>query len=83
MSGAVPADLSSRDLSQRSARPVERLVYRIGEAAEALGVTRWTINRIVRSGELATSRVGSLTVITIREVEAYLARHTTRSRPKS
>lgn len=55
-----------------------RLAYRLTELAEARGVTRWTIDRIIRSGELETTKVGSLTVITADEVDRYLARHAAR-----
>lgn len=56
-----------------------RLAYRLGELAAALGISRWTLRRLIDGGELSTSRVGSITIITADEVRRFLARHQTRS----
>lgn len=63
----------------RATEPVERLAYRVVEFAEAVGVSRWTIARLIERGEIATSRVGSVTVITADEGRRYLALHQTRA----
>lgn len=55
-----------------------RLAYRLGELATALGISRWTLRRIIDRGELSISQVGSITVITADEVRRFLARHETR-----
>jgi len=68
--------------AKTNAAPPARLAYRVEELAAAFGVSRWTVDRIIRSGELETTKVGSLTVITADEVERYLARHTTRATGK-
>lgn len=59
---------------------VERRALRIAEVSAALGVSRWTVQRLVAAGELATTKVASTTVITVEELESYLRRHTTRAR---
>lgn len=56
-------------------QPVPRLVYRKFELAEALGVSRWTLDRIIASGELGTTVVGTTAVVPVAEVERYLKRH--------
>jgi excisionase family DNA binding protein len=71
----------ARKVPKQQKKPVERLAYRTGELAEAWGVSRWTVDRLITSGELATTRVGSLTVVTVDEVESYLARHQSRATP--
>lgn len=66
-------------VATRPTESVERLAYRVAEFAEAVGVTRWTISRLIERGEIATSRVGSVTVITSDEARPFLARHQTRA----
>jgi excisionase family DNA binding protein len=67
----------------KNATPPARLAYSVAELAASFGVSRWTIDRIIRSGELETTKVGSLTIITREEVERYLARHATRATGKA
>jgi excisionase family DNA binding protein len=44
---------------QTMARPrPERLLYRVEEAAEAMGVSRTTVYELVWAGELATVKIG-------------------------
>jgi excisionase family DNA binding protein len=59
--------------------PVPRLAYRVAEVAAAWGITRWSVNRLIAEGELAATKVGSITLITAAELDAYLQRHTTRA----
>jgi|GEM_PF-4907073 len=61
-----------------------RLAYRLGELAAALGVSRWTLRRIIDRGELATTKVASVTVVTAEEVQRFLTRHQSRrARPEN
>jgi excisionase family DNA binding protein len=78
----TPRDAATTALAHMTEHAVvERLVYRVGELAEALATSRWTVNRLIKSGELATTRVGTTTVVPVDEVERYLVRHLTRTVP--
>lgn len=39
-----------------------KVAYTLDEAAEVLGVSRATVNRLIRAGELRASRLGHRTV---------------------
>lgn len=53
----------------------ERIALRINEFALATGVSRSTVDRLIKSGGIAISKVGSITVIPVAEVRRILARH--------
>ena len=65
----LPEGASASSRTTQSKDRVECLVYRKIEAAEALRVSRWAIDRLIEAGELATSRAASLTVIPADEVK--------------
>lgn len=49
------------------------------QVAERLGVCRLTVYRMIRSGVLPHTRVGSSIRIRARDVDAYLEAHTSRT----
>ncbi len=52
----------------------DRLLYRIPEAAEVLGISRSRIYELVRSGDLHGVRVGASLRIPRQELEDFTAR---------
>lgn len=48
-------------------------VFTVPEAAERLRVSPRTVRRLIASGELRPVRIGRRTVLTERELEAFLA----------
>ncbi len=50
----------------------ERLLYRISEAADILGISRSTLYRLIASGELATIRVGTAPRIPAKVLERFV-----------
>ena len=50
----------------------ERLLYRISEAADILGVSRSTLYRLIASGELVAIRVGTAPRIPARVLERFV-----------
>ena len=50
----------------------ERLLYRISEAADILGISRSTLYRLIASGELATIRVGAAPRIPAKVLERFV-----------
>ncbi len=57
-----------------------RLTYRIDEAAGILGVSRATIYRLVRLGEIRLLRILGRSLIEARELTAFLDRSRNRER---
>ena len=51
-----------------------RLALGLGEAAAALGVSRFTVARLVRSGKLRGVRVGRRVVVPLAALEEFLGR---------
>ena len=50
----------------------ERLLYRIDEAADILGVSRSTLYRLIASGELLVIRVGSAPRIPAKVLQRFV-----------
>jgi excisionase family DNA binding protein len=50
----------------------ERLLYRISEAADILGVSRSTLYRLIASGDLAAIRVGTAPRIPAKVLERFV-----------
>lgn len=48
---------------------------RTSTAARKLGVSRWTVWRMAKAGELKWRRVGGLVQVCMESVDAYLDRH--------
>jgi excisionase family DNA binding protein len=51
---------------------LERLAYSVEEAAEALGISRDLIYDLLRTGELASLKVGQRRLITRQALDAFL-----------
>jgi excisionase family DNA binding protein len=54
------------------------LVLTFTEACHELGVSRWTLHRMIKSGELATVKVNDHEGIAYRELLDYVERNTNR-----
>jgi excisionase family DNA binding protein len=52
-----------------------RIAYRVGEAAEKIGVCRATFWRLMRAGEIPVVQIGSMKRILRRDLEAWLESH--------
>lgn len=52
---------------------IERLAYRVPEAAAALGVSRSTLYAMISAGEIRKSKIGGTTVIPAEELRRLLA----------
>lgn len=52
---------------------VERLAYRVTEAAEAIGVSRAKAYELVSSGQLPSIRVGKSRRVPVEELRAWVA----------
>lgn len=57
----------------------DKLSYRMDEAAEATGLSKATLYRLIDRGELKTLKVGTRTLIRREVLEAFLARAETAS----
>jgi excisionase family DNA binding protein len=60
-----------RPASVETVRPIGLPIL---EAARYLGVSRWTIQRLRRTGELVGFRIGAAAMITTESLDAYVAR---------
>jgi excisionase family DNA binding protein len=54
--------------------PIEKLAYRVAEAAYALAISRSRLYELIGTGEIKVLKDGSRTLIRRSELEAYLAR---------
>lgn len=52
----------------------EKLAYRMDEAAAAIGLSKPTLYRLVKAGELRTFKMGHRTLIRREELEALIDR---------
>lgn len=51
----------------------DQLAYRPTEAAEMLGVKRWTVFELIRSGQLEARKLGGATIILHSELERFVS----------
>jgi excisionase family DNA binding protein len=51
-----------------------RKALRLQEAAKTLGISRWHLDKLIDQGEIGTSRLGSLRVVPISEIDRVLER---------
>jgi excisionase family DNA binding protein len=52
----------------------ERLAYRVPEAAETLGISPWSIWKLIREGELQVVRSGKIVLVPRTVLEEFLRR---------
>jgi excisionase family DNA binding protein len=62
------------------ALPVASTDPELMTAARYLGVSRWTVQRLRRDGELVGFRIGAAAMITTDSLDAYVARQLERTR---
>lgn len=55
---------------------MQRKTYKIDEVAQALGIGKTTIHKLLREGELQKIKLGRSTLILAESVDALLQRHT-------
>lgn len=53
---------------------MDRLVYRVADAAKALGLSRSRVYELIQEGELEVGKIGGCTVITAASIEALVDR---------
>ncbi|MCB1086058.1 MAG: helix-turn-helix domain-containing protein [Verrucomicrobiae bacterium] len=58
--------------STSSPKKQERQAFRIDEAAEVLGVSHWTVRRLIKSGALKSCRVLRCHLIPVSEIDRLL-----------
>ena len=54
---------------QKGNKGNDRLTYRMGEASAMLGISRWTLDRLIKDGKVGIVWLGSLRVIPAEELE--------------
>jgi excisionase family DNA binding protein len=59
--------------SEGSAEPVVRLLYRVSEAASALGLSRAKVYELINSGALRAVRIDGARRIKAADLEAFVA----------
>jgi excisionase family DNA binding protein len=59
--------------SDRSGEPVVRLLYRVGEVALALGISRAKVYELISSGALRSVRIDGARRIKAADLEAFVA----------
>jgi excisionase family DNA binding protein len=64
-------DAAARPPNVAELRPVGLPIL---DAARYLGVSRWTVQRLRRDGELEGFRIGAAAMITVDSLDAYVAR---------
>lgn len=53
---------------------MRKLVYSVQEAAEQLGVGRTTVFELIRTGKLASIKIGQRRLVTRADVESFVER---------
>ena len=61
-------------VTQHSAGILRADLYSVNDLASHLGISRWTVYRLVRSGEIRAVKVGERIRFRPADVEAYLER---------
>lgn len=52
--------------------PLDRLAYRPGDAAIALGITRWMVDQLIARGEIISRKCGRATLIPRAELDRFI-----------
>ena len=55
--------------------PVERMLYRPAEAAEAIGVSRSRVYELINSGEIPSIKVGGVKRVPVDRLREWVERH--------
>lgn len=55
---------------------MNRKAFKVNEVAQALGLGKTTIHKLLRDGELQKIKLGRATLISAESVEALIQRHT-------
>jgi excisionase family DNA binding protein len=63
--------LAAAELARAPQPAVERHAYTINEVAESLAISRATVERLIASGALESSRVGTRRIITPQALRAF------------
>ena len=61
----------------RHSRPLEKLTYTVSETAEVLGVSRHTVERLMKSGDLPAMRVARRVLISKAALARWLETNST------
>ena len=56
--------------------PVERILYRPAEAAEAIGVSRSRVYELINSGEIPSIKVGGVRRVPVDKLRDWVEQHT-------
>ena len=71
----VQAAAASVRAAVRSSSPARlrpgRMLVRVAEAAGMLGVSRWTVYRLIQAGRLVPVHQGHITYLRVSDLEAY------------
>ena len=55
--------------------PIERIAYRPGEAAQAVGVSRTRMYELINSGEIPSLKVGGVRRVPVDKLREWIARN--------
>ena len=61
--------------------PVERILYRPGEAAEAIGVSRSRMYELLASGEIPSVNVGNVKRVPVDKLREWVEQQVAQGRP--
>lgn len=63
------------NLAPSEENSLNRKTYKIDEVAQALGIGKTTVHKLLRDGELQKIKLGRSTLISADSIEALLQRH--------
>ena len=61
---------------------MNRKAYKIGEVAQALGIGKTTIHKLLREGELQKIKLGRSTLVSADSIDALLQRNAVQAGPQ-
>jgi excisionase family DNA binding protein len=72
------ADDSSEDQwpGRRKAEPLQRKTLSVSEATQVLGISKWTLYRLLQRNEIKSMKIGARRLIPSTEIDAYVLRNT-------
>lgn len=74
--------MDQEQTSSRAAAHLERMAYRVKEAAEVLAISRSRFYELVSAGEIRILKQGARTLVRHSELQAYLDRLEAASTPR-